>query len=542
MRIFLEGMALESAFHGAFTLWGFVFRGSWGPPHSLSDASPQGKITREFYQFFFTLGIRLLWSFRVTLPTCVITRDRPSSLHMIRLHLVLASLTFCLTGCEALKGPQAVATTKIDTPALFSAARSGQNAKISTGWLREFRDPRMTELVHEALKHNNNLQAAGFRLRAAKQGTIIGGAARKPTVSASTGYNRSGGQDIRSSENYSLSLNASWEADLWGRLRDGDHASRADYASALADYRSARLSLAANTARSWANLVTAERQLDLAKRTVASYETALPVVERRYRAQTLRAVDVQFARNNVANAERTLRSRQLDRDDAARTLETLLGRYPSATIVSSSTLPTLSKEVPAGLPSELLARRPDLQAARARLFASARRAEASRKNLLPSLNLSGGLSNGDSDIRRAFDPNFLIYSAAASLAQTIYRGGTLSAQARAALEQNRAEIHDYANAALIAFREVESAIGAEHSLREQEIFLETEVEQSNLAEQRALNDITLGIEGASFLEYLEAQRRAENARASLIQLRNLRLQNRIDLHLALGGDFATPEK
>ena len=461
---------------------------------------------------------------------------------MIRPRLALPFLILALTGCEALKGPQAVSTSKIDAPAAFSEARTGQNAKISTGWLREFGDSRMTSLVNEALKHNLDLKAAGYRLKAAKEGTIIGGAARKPTVSASTGYRRSGGENVSSSESYSLSLNASWEPDLWGRLRNIDLASRADYAASVADYRGARLSLAANTARAWCNLVTAERQLDLAERTVLSYEKALPVVERRYRAQTLRAVDVQFARNNVANAERTLRSRKLNRDDAARSLEVLLGRYPSATIVSSSTLPTLRKDIPTGLPSGLLARRPDLQAARADLFASAQRAESSRKDLLPSLNLSGSLSNGESTIRRAFDPNFLVYSVAASLAQTIYRGGALSAQTHAALERNRAEISDYASTALFAFREVESAIGADHSLREQETFLETEVEQSNRAEKRALNDITLGIDGASFLEYLEAQRRAESARAALISLRNLRLQNRIDLHLALGGDFSTQEK
>ncbi|MEJ6718607.1 MAG: hypothetical protein QNK82_08965, partial [Akkermansiaceae bacterium] len=94
--------------------------------------------------------------------------------------------------------------------------------------------------------------------------------------------------------------------------------------------------------------------------------------------------------------------------------------------------------------------------------------------------------------------------------------------------------------ALLAFREVESAIAADRSLTEQQVFLEKEVKQTKLAEKRALSDITLGIDGASFLEYLEAQRRSENAGISLIRLKNQRLQNRIDLHLALGGDYTTP--
>ncbi len=450
---------------------------------------------------------------------------------------LLTLVTF--VSCEALKGPQATSQVSIDTPKAFATAASGRNDKISTGWLREFGDPRMTQLVKEALANNQNLKAAAHRLRAAKEGTIIGRAARLPDVSSSTGARRSDARDTATRDSYSLSLNIGWEADLWGRLRNLDRASQADYQSALADFRGARLSLAANTAQAWCNLVTAEQQLALAEKTVDSYKTALPVVERRYRATTLRAVDVQFARNNVASAERSLRIRRLNRDDAARNLEILLGRYPAANVTSSFELPSLAKSVPFGLPSQLLERRPDLQAARANLYASAERAEAARKNLLPNLRLTGSASNSADSLKRAFDPNFLLYSAAASLSQSIYRGGALSAQARAALERNKAEIQDYTRIALLAFREVESALAADRSLAEQELFLEKEVRQTKLAEKRALSDITLGIEGASFLEYLEAQRRSENAGISLISLKNQRLQNRIDLHLALGGDFIT---
>jgi len=452
---------------------------------------------------------------------------------------LLGSVLIGVISCTSLKGPQAVQTSKIETPKIWAAAKTGKNARISKGWLSEFGDSRMTRLVNEALAHNFDLKATAARLRAAKEGTIIGRSARLPSLNASTSYRRSNSKQTPTSENYSLSLNASWEADLWGRLRNTELASRADYASALADFRGARLSLAANTAKAWCNLVTAEQQLALAKKTIESYQQALPVVERRYKANTLRSVDVQFARNNVASAERSLRIRQLNRDNAARSLELLLGRYPSASVVSSNQLPSLSPNPPSGLPSELLARRPDLQAARAGLYASAQRAEIARKNLLPSLRLTASASNGADNIRRAFDPNFLVYSAASSLAQTIYRGGALSAQARAALERNKAAIHDYTRVALRAFREVEAALAADVSLREQEIFLEKEVKQTQLAEKRALSDITLGIEGASFLEYLEAQRRSENAGISLIRLKNDRLQNRIDLHLALGGDFST---
>ena len=452
---------------------------------------------------------------------------------------LVVGLATTLVSCEALKGPQAVGSVKLDLPGAFSKAESGQNAKISTGWLAEFKDSRMTKVVRDALTHNQGLKAAAFRLKAAREGTIIGRAARLPSINAATSYRETNGRNISASENYSISLNAVWEPDLWGRLRNLDYASRADFAASVADFRGARLSLAANTAQAWCNLVTSEQQLALAKTNVASFSQALIVVERRYKANTLRSVDVQFARNNVANSKRSLSVRQLDRDNAARNLEVLLGRYPAASIQSPTELPFLSESIPVGLPSNLLERRPDLEAARARLFASAQEAEAARKNLLPNLRLTGGASNSSDTLRRAFDPNFLVYTVASSLAQTVYQGGALSARARAVLNRNRAAIEDYTQLALLAFREVESAIETDRSLAEQERYLRQEVKQSQLAVKRALSDISLGIDGASFLEYLEAQRRAEAAGISLIRLKNQRLQNRIDLHLALGGDYST---
>ncbi|MGB0328868.1 MAG: efflux transporter outer membrane subunit [Akkermansiaceae bacterium] len=453
----------------------------------------------------------------------------------------LLGFTFLVVSCEALKGPQAVDSKPLDLPDAFAKAESGQNKKISVGWLKEFRDPRMTKMVLEALEKNQGLRAAAFRLKAAEEGTIIGRAARLLSVNASNSYRQSDGNEASFIDSYNISLNAAWEPDLWGRLRNLDYATRANYAASVADFRGARLSLAANTAQAWCNLVTAEQQLSLAKTNVDSFATALGVVERRYKANTLRAVDVQFARNNVANSRRSLSARQLDRDNAARNLQIFLGRYPAASIASASKLPYLAENIPVGFPSGLLERRPDLQASRARLYASAQTSEAARKNLLPDLRVTTGAASSDPAFRRVFDPNFLVYSIAASLTQTVYQGGALSARARAALDQNRAAIEDYVRLALLAFREVESAIETDRSLAEQEAFLKQEVKQSQLAVKRALSDISLGIDGASFLEYLEAQRRAETAGISLIRLKNQRLQNRIDLHLALGGDYHTRE-
>ncbi len=376
------------------------------------------------------------------------------------------------------------------------------------------------------------------------------GGGGRGTGAASTGTNGNGngsantGMMSLTTVDYGLSLEASWELDLWGRLRDLDKAAKQDYIAAMADFRGARLSLAANTTRAWFDLITRRQQVELAEKTLASFKSNLRITERNYKAgdDTASALDVQFGRNNVASAQRSLVTQELARDEAARTLEVLLGRYPSAELRSGDKLPKLSNEIPAGLPSELLWRRPDLVAAAADLKASARRAKAARKELLPSITLTGRASTSSEALTRMLtDPEFIVWSAAASLAQTIYRGGAPSADARRALANNEAALRRFASLVLRAFREVESALATERSLAEQERFLEVELRQAELAEKQSAREYSDGIVG--ILEILEAQRRAVNARNSMITLRNQRLQNRVDLHLALGGDFATePEE
>ncbi len=450
--------------------------------------------------------------------------------------LLFSSVLF--TACAGLQTPLPEKKISLNIPETYREASNSQNTHITRSWLPELEDVRLSRLVTEALKHNHTLQAAAAQLRSARQSSIIGRANNLPSVTASgsSSANYSGFSN-ETSESYSLSLNASWEPDLWGRLRNIEKATYYDFESAVADFRSAKLSLAANTARSYLNLISAQQQVELAETTLASFKKNFRIIERNYKAGTgdARDLDIAFGRNNVASAERELIARKLNRDEAARSLEILLGRYPAAEIQAAPQLPTLSQKIPAGLPTALLARRPDLVSARATVYASYERAEASRKNLLPNLSLTSGVNSSPGNaFSRLLDPNFLLYSAAASLSQTIYSGGRLSAQAQQALESNRVALEVFAQSALLAFREVESALAIERSLSKQEAFLITEVDKAALAERFAERSY---IEGGNILSVLEAQRRVNGARASLIALKNQRLQNRIDLHLALGGSY-----
>ena len=435
---------------------------------------------------------------------------------------------------------------EVTSPASWTSAASGTDGRISKGWLDEFSDPALTRAVEDALAHNQDLMAASARMRQAKESSIAGKARVRPRagLDGSAGYSVSENGELPASESerYGLSLAASWEVDLWGRLRDLNAADEADYAAAQAAFRGARLSLAANAAKAWCNLIAAEQLLGLARSTLDSNERVLRAVERLFKGGAGQgALDVQLGRTNVSAAQRAVKSTELLRDEAARSFEVLVGRYPSAETRATRDLPALRKSVPSGIPADLVERRPDLAAAKSGLFASAKRADAARKALLPRLALTGSSGTPASNFGNLLDPAFLTSSIAAGFSQALYEGGALSADARAALAANEALLHRYAQLSLEAFREVESALGADSSLAEQEAFLVKEVEQAALAEKQAARDYSDGVND-DILRVLESQSRATNARSGLIRLRNERLQNRIDLHLALGGDFKTPAR
>lgn len=458
----------------------------------------------------------------------------------------LTCLSCALAACGPLGLEAPVAENRVSSPVSWVAAGRGNDGEISGNWLSEFRDPKLQRMVDRAMTHNHDLAAAAARMRQAEYQAIAGRSRLLPSadLGGSASWNRAenGPLPATESDNYGLSVSASWELDLWGRLRDLNAADAADAEAARASFRGARLSLAAATARAWCNLVEAGQQLELARVTLDSFERNLRISERNYKGTGEGALDVQFGRTNVASARRSLEATQLARDEAARTLEVLTGSYPDATTLGSEELPELKRDVPAGIPAQLLERRPDLTQARLAVYASARRSDAARKALLPRLSLSGSRGTPASAFANLLDPDWLVTTISSNLSQNLYSGGALTNDARSALENNRASIASMAQLALEAFQEVESALAADRSLAEQESFLRQEVAQAVLAENQATRDYADGVEGSDILDVLEAQRRANNAKASLIRLRNQRLQNRIDLHLALGGDFRTAEK
>lgn len=447
-------------------------------------------------------------------------------------------MVLALAGCSL---PSPSDSLAIRTPGTWAAASSGNEGRISTGWLSDFNDLGLTRSVNEALQHNRSLKAAAARLREAKQQTIVTRARQLPAVDIGGRGSVTDGPSTARTQSYGLNLAASWEVDLWGRLRDLTGASEADERAAIEDFRGARLSLAANAAKAYTNLISAEQQVADAQFTLESFEKNLRIIEGTYKQTGEGSLDILFARTNVSSAQRALEARQLERENAARTLEVLQGKYPAGFSKTNRGLPSLPGSVPAGMPAGLIERRPDLAAARASIFASAKRADAARKSLLPDFLLTGSGGIPGARFSDLLKLDFLAASIAGRVDQVVFDGGALKAQARGALARNDRLVNEYAQLALEAFREVEATLSADRSLALQEKFLDLEIKNAEQAERQANREYTEGI-NPNILSVLEAQRRANNARSSIIRLRNQRLQNRFDLHLALGGDFRTEGK
>ena len=442
---------------------------------------------------------------------------------------------------------------KVEYPALDLAQPDQWTAgasedPVADHWWRDMGAARLDSIVALALEHNYDLKAAGARLAQAQAQARVAGAPLWPQLSATnTGSRRKQnfvgfpipgqeGQVLTStSTSFGVNLNASWEVDLWGRLRAGAQAALADAGAAAADFRAARLSLAAQTARAYFAAVEAGRQVELARATVENYRLSAEQIEDRYRRGLRSSLDVRLGRSSLAAAEATLAQRRQQRDAVLRQLELLLGRYPSARIEVGDELPAAGGPVPAGLPADLVGRRPDLVAAERRLAAADRRLAQSQRALLPSISLTGSAGRSSSALSDLLNGDFSVWNLVGNIAQPLLQGGRLRAgvdQAAAAAEQ---ALYNYAQSALRAYGEVEAALHAEGFLADQERALSTAAEEAVAARALAEERYARGLAG--LIALLESQRRAFDAESRLLAVRRQRLDTRIDLHLALGGGF-----
>lgn len=466
-----------------------------------------------------------------------------------------AGLLLLLSACTAEPPPPIEDALGLDIPARWTSG-----ADVATGaettepalpeaWWTGFGDAQLDAAVDRALLHNRDLQAAMARLEGAAAARTIAGGPAWPELDANLDAQRNrrlflgfpfGGDGVPSATftTYGLALSLRWELDVWGRIRSGSAASIADQQAALADLQGARQSLVAQVCRAWFAAVEAQQQLDLAVGTVAAFRATADDVRDRFRRGVRPALEVHQAETNLAAAEANVAQRRDARLRARRQLDVLVGRYPDGRTAAGTVLPTRLPAVPAGLPSELLQRRPDLVAAERRVAAAGCRVDAARAALYPRLALTGGAGTNSLELEDLVDDDFRFWSIGGNLLAPLFRGGALRAEVERQLARRAEVFASYGNALLRAFAEVEDVLGAEVELATRGERLQAAAEHAarahDLARQRYQSGLT------DFLTVADAQRQAFQTESSRLGIARQRLDNRIDLFLALGGGYGRP--
>jgi NodT family efflux transporter outer membrane factor (OMF) lipoprotein len=462
---------------------------------------------------------------------------------------VIALLLVSLAGCASAP-PRQTVDLGVEIPGQWTVADSTLGL-IDSLWRQEFADERLPLVLEEAFRNNRTLKLASANVRAATAQARIAGAPLYPQAGLSFNASRrkqnfiglpvpgsADGVLSSTTSSFGVSLNLSWEIDLWGRIGAAKAAALAQLQAARADYRGARLSLAAQVCKAWFAAVEAQRQMELMEATLENQRLSYEQVGQRYRSGLVGSLDYRLSYANLARAEAALHQRRILLDRARRQLEVLLGRYPDASFDLSTDLPGLTTDVPAGVPADVLARRPDLVAAERRLAAAYAGVASSRAALYPSISLTGSTGRSSSELGDLLKGDFSVWNLVGNVLQPIFQGGRLRAGVELARSGADAALAQYGLAVLNACAEVEGALVSENLLRAREAALAIATEQSLAARTLAEDQYQSGLR--DFLTMLEAQRSAYDNESLLLSVRRERLDARIDLYLALGGDFQLP--
>jgi len=460
----------------------------------------------------------------------------------IRLSFLCITSGLFLTGCPSL--PELKANGAAGGMGIADGYRSGRAAvpELVDSLGDVFRNSELRKQIRLSQKYNPDLEAAaarleeaGFNTRNARSGlfpslTANAGANRGQTNSAGAGFNF--GSVITERKN--ASLDVQWEVDVWGRIRAGVLAADASRESVAAEYAAAGQSIAAQTAQAWFDLVAATKLSDLAGERLKSFQSTVDLLDRRFELGTADLGELSLAKTDVENARSEISAQKNARDQAARQLSTLTGAYPNAE-KSASEWPSMKSSVAAGIPSTLLEVRPDIFAAYMRIVAADSNVKVAHRDLFPQFSLTATGGQQSSALRDLADSNFNVWVVAANLSGPLIDGGRRRAELGAANARAKQALASYRSTVLNAFREVENALGSELYLKQQESSTAKALEAARTAEERTLRNYESGL--VEILTVLDTKRRRFAAEESLINLRNLRYQNRVALALALGKAY-----
>ncbi|MFT3805207.1 MAG: efflux transporter outer membrane subunit [Burkholderiaceae bacterium] len=454
-----------------------------------------------------------------------------------RFPLVLALGAMLLSGCA---GRQITPAAELAIPTAWRTVTPAGDA-ITDGWWRSFGSPELDRVIQQALAGSNDLAASIARVHQAAAQARIAGAGLWPAIDAQASASRQtgGAGDVlgEDGKRFATGLSASYEIDFWGRNRAIRDAAEAALSASEYDHDTVRLTIVAGAASLWMQTVglreraaIAVHHLDLARQT-------LELVQAQARAGAASPLDLAQQRGLVANQQRIAATlRQAARESEASLAAWLGLPVERLTVAAASLHPVAVPSIDAGLPSALLARRPDVARAESRLRAADANIAAARAALLPNLTLSAGAGFSGGTARTLFDAP--LYNIAAGLTAPIFDGGRLRGARDLAIAQREELLADYRAAIVAAFADVDKALEATTGLDEQSKAQDEALIQARHAQALAQSRYRAGAE--TMLTVLATQQTLFAAQDLEVQLKQARLQAVVALYQALGGGWQVP--
>jgi multidrug efflux system outer membrane protein len=466
--------------------------------------------------------------------------------------IFLFSLIFILvtglTGCINLGPDYQRPDLDIEVPESYQNDRTEQTANpiIADRWWQDFGDAELDVLVEEVLKRNWDLKQAAARIMEARAQYVQVSADRWPQAGLDYDWDkrRFGGVNVGRGQTittHQLTFPALFEIDLWSRLAKASKAAWDDILVDEENRRTVAQTLVAETINLYLQIEAVERRLQIADQSIKAFKRSLQFVETRYRRGLTSVLDVRQARRILAGAETLVPELQQQLGVSQQQLSILLGRYPKTQPARSQPEDYYRRPnpVPAGLPSTLLLRRPDIRAAEARLEALTQRIGSAKAARFPAITLTGSYGWNADGKDRLFKSDSVIWNFSRGVVQPLMDAGRLKARQRGVEAQYQQAVSDYANTVLNAFAEVEGALlirKKQLERRQRELkFLEEARATQRVAQNRYLKGLV------QYLDVLDAQQTRFTAEGNLALVDLNILTNRVNLHRALSGSWAVPE-
>lgn len=465
--------------------------------------------------------------------------------------LSLLALAGVLAGCSLApryERPSAPIDAFYPSGPAYGDAGAGAQATADVGWRDFLRDPLLQELVDLSLANNRDLRKAALNVEAARAQYRIQRADLLPRVGVGADgsaqrqpadLSPSGVADIRRS--YQVAGTISWELDLWGRIRNLSEQALAAYLALDETRTAAQLSLVAEVANAYLALRADQELLGLTQQTLQTQQRSYALTAQLVDAGSANRIDLRRAEIALRTAQANLAqyTRQAARDRNALVLllgqpltPELASRLDAAQSLPDGIVPT---DLPAGLPSDLLVRRPDLRAAEHRLRGANASIGAARAAFFPTIGLTGAAGTASASLGDLFDAGSGIWSFMPRISLPIFQGGALQAQLDVARVRQRIEIASYEKAIQTAFAEVADGLAGKRTLDEQMQAQQLLVGASQKAEELATQRFAEGMDDS--LSLLDAQRTRYGSQQALVVTRLARLGNLIDLYKSLGGGW-----